>query len=154
MRASAEFAREYALRRVAFGRPIAHHQALAFLLADLRSAVDGARLLVHEAAGRLDRGEDAAEACATAFVEAAEQALFVTPNGVQVLGGHGFMQDYPVEKYMRDARALSLLFGGADAAREDAGRELAAREPPLALTPPAGDGAAHPVRLPPAGPGA
>jgi alkylation response protein AidB-like acyl-CoA dehydrogenase len=60
--------------------------------------------------------------------------MFVTPNGVQVLGGHGFMQDYPVEKWMREARALGLLAGGVDAAREDAGRELAACEPPLALT--------------------
>ena len=49
--------------------------------------------------------------------------MFVTPNGVQILGGHGFMQDYPVEKWMREARALGLCFGGADAAREDAGRE-------------------------------
>jgi len=131
-RAAAEFSREYALGRVAFGRPIAHHQALAFLIADMASAVDGARLLVHDAALRLDGGPDGAVgACAAAFVEASEQALFVTPNAVQILGGHGFMQDYPVEKWMREARALGLLHGGVDAAREDAGRALAAE--PLAL---------------------
>jgi alkylation response protein AidB-like acyl-CoA dehydrogenase len=124
MRASAEYSRAYALQREAFGRPIAHHQALAFLIADMSSAVDGARALVHDAALRADRGEDAFEAAATAFAEAAEQAMFVTPNGVQILGGHGFMQDYPVEKWMREARALGLLVGGVDAAREDAGREL------------------------------
>jgi alkylation response protein AidB-like acyl-CoA dehydrogenase len=134
MRASSDFARDYARQRVAFGRPIAHHQALAFLLVDLYGAVEGARVLVHEAAVRLDSGADAREACASAFLEAAEQSLFVTPNGVQVLGGHGFMQDYPVEKWMREARALALLGGGVDAAREDAGRELAGSEPPLALT--------------------
>jgi alkylation response protein AidB-like acyl-CoA dehydrogenase len=134
MRASSDFARAYARQRVAFGRPIAHHQALAFLLVDLHAAVEGTRALVHEAAVRLDAGADGREACATAFLEAAEQALFVTPNGVQVLGGHGFMQDYPVEKWMREARALALLAGGVDAAREDAGRELAASEPPVALT--------------------
>jgi alkylation response protein AidB-like acyl-CoA dehydrogenase len=125
MRASAEYSRAYAMKRVAFGRPIAHHQALAFLVADMASAVDGSRLLAWEAAWRLDRGEEASEACATAFVEAAEQAMFVTPNGVQILGGHGFMQDYPVEKFMREARVLGLLFGGTDAAREEAGAELA-----------------------------
>jgi alkylation response protein AidB-like acyl-CoA dehydrogenase len=134
MRASSEFARAYARQRVAFGRPIAHHQALAFLLVDLHAAVEGTRALVQEAAVRLDAGADAGEACATAFLEAAEQALFVTPNGVQILGGHGFMQDYPVEKWMREARALALLAGGVDAAREDAGRELAGSEPPVALT--------------------
>jgi len=133
MRASAEFSRAYALERVAFGRPIAHHQALAFLIADMASAVDGTRLLVWDAAWRLDQGDPAVEACATAFAEAAEQAMFVTPNGVQILGGHGFMQDYPVEKFMREARALSLLFGGVDLAREHAGAELAASTAPIAL---------------------
>ena len=134
MRASAEFARAYARQRVAFGRPIAHHQALAFLLVDVHGAVEASRALVHEAAWRLDAGEDAGEACASAFLEAAEQAMYVTPNGVQVLGGHGFMQDYPVEKWMREGRALGLLAGGVDAAREDAGAALAACGPPLTLT--------------------
>jgi alkylation response protein AidB-like acyl-CoA dehydrogenase len=134
MRTSSEFARAYARQRVAFGRPIAHHQALAFLLVDMHGAVEATRALVHEAAWRLDAGADAAEACASAFLEAAEQAMYVTPNGVQVLGGHGFMQDYPVEKWMREARALGLLAGGVDAAREEAGGELAACLPPLALT--------------------
>ncbi|MEB2345353.1 MAG: acyl-CoA dehydrogenase [Deltaproteobacteria bacterium] len=132
-RAAAELSRAYALQRVAFGRPIAHHQALAFLIADMASAVDGARLLVHDAALRLDAEEDADGACAAAFVEAAEQALFVTPNALQILGGHGFVQDYPIEKWMREARALSLLHGGVDAAREDAGRALVASDAPLAL---------------------
>lgn len=136
MRASTELARAYSLERVAFGRPIAHHQALAFLLVDMHAAVEGARALVYDAAWRLDVGLPAEEACASAFLEAAEQSLFVTPNGVQVLGGHGFMQDYPAEKWMREARALALLAGGVDAAREDAGRELAAGPPAVALSAP------------------
>jgi len=134
MREAAEYSRRYAIERVAFGRPIAHHQALAFLIADMASAVDMARLLVWDAAWRLDTGAPALEACATAFLEAAEQAMFVTPNGVQILGGHGFMQDYPVEKWMREARALGLWLGGVDCAREDAGSELAACQAPIALT--------------------
>jgi len=124
MREAAEFSREYAKQRTAFGRPIAHHQALAFLIADMASAVDGARLLLWDAALALDRGEDAVERCASAFVETCEQAIFVTPNALQILGGHGFMQDYPVEKMMREARTLSLSWGGVDAAREDAGSSL------------------------------
>jgi alkylation response protein AidB-like acyl-CoA dehydrogenase len=134
MRAAADFSRAYALQRVAFGKPIAHHQALAFLIADVASAVESSRLLVHEAAVRLDRGAPAAEACASAFLECAEQAMFVTPNALQMLGGHGFMQDYPLEKWMREARALGLLFGGVDAAREEAGAELAASPTPVELT--------------------
>jgi alkylation response protein AidB-like acyl-CoA dehydrogenase len=134
MRESADYARDYALARVAFGRPIAHHQALAFLIVDMATAIDASRLLGWEAAWRLDSGESADEPCATAFLEAAEQAMFVTPNGVQVLGGHGFMQDYPVEKFMREARAVGLWLGGVDAAREAAGRELCERGTPVALT--------------------
>ena len=124
MRESSDYSRDYALDRVAFGRPIAHHQALAFLIADMVMAVDSARMLAWEAAWRLDNGLDAREACATAFLEAAEQATFVTPNGLQILGGHGFMQDHPVEKYMREGRTLGLFLGGVDAARLDASRDF------------------------------
>jgi alkylation response protein AidB-like acyl-CoA dehydrogenase len=124
MRQAADYARHYACERVAFGRPIAHHQALAFLIADMAAAVDAARLLVWDAAQRLDLGAPAEEACAAAFFECAEASMFVTPNALQILGGHGFMQDHPVEKYLRDARALGLLLGGIDAARDDAGRDL------------------------------
>ena len=134
VRQAAEYSREYALGRVAFGRPIAHHQALAFLIADMASAVDGARLLIQEAAWRIDSGGEPAEVCATAFLEAAEAAIFVTPNALQILGGHGFMQDYPVEKLMREARVLSLMLGGVDAARNDAGNELALAEGPIELS--------------------
>jgi alkylation response protein AidB-like acyl-CoA dehydrogenase len=133
LRAAADTAREYALGRVAFGRPIAHHQALAFLLVDMHAAVDSARLLLHEAAWRADAGAPFEVQAAAAFVEAIEASTFVGPSAVQVLGGHGFMQDHLVEKHMREARALGLLFGGVDAAREDAGRALAACAPPLPL---------------------
>ena len=61
---------------------------------------------------------------AQAFVEAVEASRFVGPNGVQILGGHRYMRDYPVEKYMRESRVLGLLLGGVDAAREQAGHAL------------------------------
>ena len=120
MHAAAEYARLYALDRVAFGKPIAHHQALSFLIVDMHSAVDAARQLLHEAAWRLDAGQPASEAAASAFIEAAENAVFIGANAVQILGGPGFMRDYPVEKHLRELRALGLLLGGADAARDDA----------------------------------
>jgi len=106
----------YATERTAFGRPIAHHQALAFLIADLATAVDVARLAVWRAAAALDRGERAEWEAASALAEAAEQALFVGPNAVQILGGHGFMKDHPVEKWMRDIRTLAQMAGGRDEA--------------------------------------
>lgn len=123
LEAASRYARDYAQERVTFGKPIAHHQALTFLLTDMNTAVTGVRLLIHEAAWRADAGLDAAEAAATAYAEAVEQSAFVGPSGVQVLGGLGFMQDYPVEKHMREARALGLLYGGIDQARSDGMRE-------------------------------
>ncbi len=124
MRQAAEFSLEYALERQAFGRPIAHHQGLAFLITDMRAAVDCARLLVHEAAWLVDAGQGGSAAAASAYAEAIDAGVLVGPNGVQILGGHGFMQDYPVEKYMREVRALGLSLGGFDAAREEAGQAV------------------------------
>lgn len=127
---AAGFSRTYALDRAAFGKPIAHHQALAFLIVDMYVAVERVGLLLEDAARAVDAGDDrAAGAAAAAFVDAIEASRFVGPNGVQILGGHGFMRDFPVEKAMRDARALGLLAGGYDAAREDAGAALTATIP-------------------------
>lgn len=134
LRQASEFSRGYALERQAFGRPIAHHQGLAFLITDMFMAVEGARLLLHDAAWRVEQGLPCEAAAASAFVEAIEAGAFVGPNGVQILGGHGFMQDYPVEKFMREARALSTLCGGLDVARERAGAALAASTPPVTLS--------------------
>jgi alkylation response protein AidB-like acyl-CoA dehydrogenase len=120
MEDAAEFSREYAQGRVAFGQPIAHHQGLAFLIVEMFSAVAQARLLVEDAARRIDRGDAAVQASAAAFVDAVEASRFVGPNGVQILGGHGFMRDYPVEKAMRDVRALGLLAGGVHRAKDEA----------------------------------
>ncbi len=133
LRASCDFSSDYAQERQAFGRPIGHHQALAFLMVDMRMALDAARLLVHEAAWKLDRGLPCAVEAASAWAECIEASRAIAPNGVQILGGHGFMADYPVEKYMREARALSLVCGGYDAAIEEAGRGLCDSTHPLAL---------------------
>jgi acyl-CoA dehydrogenase len=124
LRHACEFSRAYALERHAFGRPIAHHQALAFLITDMQMALDAARLLVHEAAWRIESGLPAAGAAARAFAQCIEVQRLIGPSGVQILGGHGFMADYPMEKAMRESRALGLWLGGFDAAIETAGREL------------------------------
>ena len=134
LRQAADASLAYAMDRQAFGRPIAHHQGLAFLITDMRAAVDGARLLLHEAAWRVDRGLDCEAAAAAAFCEAVDASILVGPNGVQILGGHGFMQDYPLEKHMRESRTLGLVLGGIDAAREDAGRALCGAGSPVSLS--------------------
>ncbi|MDP6978245.1 MAG: acyl-CoA dehydrogenase family protein [Myxococcota bacterium] len=133
MRSACDFSAEYSQQREAFGRPIGHHQALAFMITDMRMALEAARLVVHEAAWRVDRGLPCASEAASAFAECIEVSRMVGPNGVQILGGHGFMADYPVEKHMREARALGLLCGGFDAAIDEAGRTLVEQTTPLAL---------------------
>lgn len=121
-RAAYEHAARYAQERVTFGRPIAHHQALAFILVDMATGVDAARLAVWRSAWAIERRIEEERIAAEAFAEAADQALAVTTNAVQALGGHGFMRDHPVEKWYREARALTLMWGGRDIVAEDLGR--------------------------------
>lgn len=117
---STEFSRAYAMERVAFGQPVAHHQGMAFMIVDMFNAVEQVRLLVEDAARRIEAGQDGRQHAAAAFVEAVDASRYVGPNGVQILGGHGFMRDFPMEKAMRETRALGLLAGGVERARDDA----------------------------------
>jgi alkylation response protein AidB-like acyl-CoA dehydrogenase len=109
--AAYECALNYAQERHTFGQPIAHHQSIAFMLADMSILVDSARVLLWQAAVKVDKGENARKECAQALVQANTVASKITIDAVQVLGGAGFIRDFPVEKWMRDARALSLLCG-------------------------------------------
>ncbi len=117
-RASLELAREWAQDRKAFGKPIAHFQGLAFIVADMATTLEVMRALVQRAAWAADnRADDAAKLAAMAIAECHEGAMFVANNAVQVLGGSGFMRDYPAEKWMRDAKAhmaYALSHAGCD----------------------------------------
>jgi alkylation response protein AidB-like acyl-CoA dehydrogenase len=124
-RASLEYACAYVQERSAFGKRLADHQAIAFTVADMAMAIAAARALVHRAALELDAGVPTG--AADAFVDAAAAALFATDRGVQLLGGHGYLKDHPVEKWMRDARTLALCAGGRDAAADDAERDALER---------------------------
>lgn len=105
-RAAFEFAKTYAQERIAFGKPIAHFQSIAFLASDMATRVEVMRTTVQRAAWSLDQNEDdALKVAAMAIAECHEGAMFVTNNAVQILGGAGFIQDFPVEKWMRDAKA-------------------------------------------------
>ena len=125
--AALKYAITYTQERVAFGRPIAHHQGVAFLIAELATRVDGARLALWQAAWALGQDGDPTAAAAHAFMDASEIALACGEQGVQLLGGHGYMQDHLSEKWMREARTFAQLWGGRDAALDDlADRVMAA----------------------------
>jgi alkylation response protein AidB-like acyl-CoA dehydrogenase len=117
--AALQYAITYTQERVAFGRPIAHHQGVAFLVAELATQLDGARLSLWQAAWALGEEGDPTGAAAHAFMDAIDAALACGEQGVQLLGGHGYMQDHPSEKWMREARTFSQLWGGRDAALDD-----------------------------------
>ncbi len=110
-RAAFEYARDYAKQRRAFGVPIAQKQAIAFLLAEMAIEIDASRLLAWEAAWKLDRGEEATREAVLAKQYAANTALRVTDGAVQILGGHGYIRDHPVEMWLRNARGFAVFEG-------------------------------------------
>jgi acyl-CoA dehydrogenase len=116
-RAALEYATAYAKERRQFGVPIAEHQAVAFRLADMALRVDASRLLAWRAAQMLDRGERATTEAAMAKLHASETAMFCTWAAVQTLGGWGYSREYPVEKWMRDAKLEEIEEGTSDIQR-------------------------------------
>jgi len=105
-KAAYEYARDYAKGRVAFGEPIASRQAIAFMLAEMAIEVDATRLLAWEAAWRLDNGREANREAYLAKMYAADMVLKVTDGAVQVLGGHGYIREHPVELWLRNGRGF------------------------------------------------
>ena len=112
-RAAYEYALDYAKDREAFGAPIAQKQAIAFMLAEMATEIDGARLMVWEAAWEIDQGENASTTAYVALTNASDTAMMVSDRAVQILGGHGYIREHPVERWMRNARGLSTFAGMA-----------------------------------------
>lgn len=108
-RASLEYASQYATEREAFGKPIGAFQAISFKIADMAIEVDAARLALWRAAWKLDRGEATLADIAEANGLALATAVQCGDDGVQVLGGHGYIRDHPVEKWFRDAVTLTVF---------------------------------------------
>jgi acyl-CoA dehydrogenase len=123
-RAALEYAIEYAGTREAFGKPIAAHQAVGFRLADMATRVDAARLLTHRAARSMDAGRHVPAEAAMAKLFASETATYVTWAALQTLGGWGYSREYPVEKWVRDARLEELEEGTSDIQRLIISRSL------------------------------
>ena len=110
-RAALEHATVYAKERRQFGAPIINNQGVAFMLADMATKVEAARLLTWQAAWLADQGLKVTGKSAMAKCFAADTAMEVTTDAVQIFGGYGYMKDYPVEKLMRDAKLLQIYEG-------------------------------------------
>lgn len=111
-RASFEYAKQYAKEREVFGVMIAQKQAIAFMLAEMVTEIEAMRLLTWEAAWMLDNNKaDGIKQAYLAFTGAADMAMMVTDRGVQILGGHGYIREHPVEMFMRNGRGFAMLTG-------------------------------------------
>ncbi|MGH7685291.1 MAG: acyl-CoA dehydrogenase family protein [Candidatus Dormibacteria bacterium] len=117
-RAAFEFARDYSLERVQFGKPIAKHEAIAFKLADMATEIDAARLLTWRAGWMASNGIPYARGEGSmAKLFSGDMAMRVTTDAVQVLGGYGYVKEYPVERFMRDAKIYQIWEGTAEIQR-------------------------------------
>jgi acyl-CoA dehydrogenase len=123
-RAAFEFAAEYSKERVQFGVPIAMHQAVAFMIADMATKVEAGRLLTWQSASLLDQGKRNTLASSHAKRFSADSAMEITVDAVQVYGGYGFIKEYPVEKLMRDAKIMQLYEGTSQIQRLVIAREV------------------------------
>jgi acyl-CoA dehydrogenase len=117
-RAAYEFSLDYAKQRTQFGRAIIENQAIAFMLADMKLEIDAARLLVWRASwmGRTGRRFEAAEG-SMSKLKAGEVAVWATERAIQILGGNGYMREYPVERMHRDAKIYTIFEGTSEIQR-------------------------------------
>jgi alkylation response protein AidB-like acyl-CoA dehydrogenase len=125
-RGAYEAARDYSKQRIAFGKPISEFQAIQFMLADMATEIDAARLLCYRAATLKDAGERVTQASAMAKLYASEVAVRATEKGVQIFGGYGFIKDFPAEKYYRDVKLCTIGEGTSEIQRMVIARNLLA----------------------------
>jgi len=122
--AAYEYAVEYAKQRVTFDVPIAMHQGVNFMIADMATAIEAARLLVWQSAWLHDQGQRATLQSSFAKLFAADTVMKVTTDAVQVFGGYGYMKEYPVEKLMRDAKLFQIYEGTSQIQRLVIAKEI------------------------------
>jgi butyryl-CoA dehydrogenase len=123
-----ELARDYALQRKQFGKPIAEQQAIQFKLADMATKIEAARLLTYQAAWLESQGLPYGKASAMSKVFASDTAMQVTTEAVQIFGGYGFIREYPVERYMRDAKITQIYEGTNEIQRLVIARHILAQQ--------------------------
>jgi alkylation response protein AidB-like acyl-CoA dehydrogenase len=107
-----DYVTPYVKQRRAFGEPIAHRQSVAFMVADIAIELQAMRLLTWKAASRAAAGKDIARDVALARKLCSDKGMRIGLDGVQLLGGHGFVKEHPVERWYRDLRAVSIMEGG------------------------------------------
>ena len=135
-RAAFEFARDYSLERQAFGKPIARHEAIAFKLADMATEIDAAWLLTLRSAWMAQNGVQFTRGEGSmAKLFAGDVAMRVTTDAVQVLGGYGYIKEYPVERFMRDAKIYQIWEGTAEIQRLVISRLILGERKALAARP-------------------
>ena len=115
---------QYAQTRKAFGQPIAAFQAVSFMIADMAKDIEAARLLVYKSAWMIDRGDRNTKFAAIAKAFAADTAMRVATDAVQVFGGYGYSEEYPVEKLMRDAKIYQIYEGTSQIQRLIIAKEI------------------------------
>src|SRR5205807_1662310 len=123
-RAALETATAYAKERRQFGRPIAEFEMIRWRLARARTELDAGRLLVHRAASLADAGRPFTRAASMAKLYATEAASRAADASLQVLGGYGYLRDYPIERMLRDARLMEIGEGTSEVQRIVIAREL------------------------------
>jgi acyl-CoA dehydrogenase len=123
-RAAFEYAVEYSKERIQFGQPIAMNQAIQFMIADMATKVELARLMTYKAAWLVDTGQRHTYEAAIAKLYASDIAMSVATDAVQIYGGYGYMREYPVEKLMRDAKLLQIYEGTNQVQRMVIAREV------------------------------
>ncbi|CAK4634593.1 unnamed protein product [Aphanomyces euteiches] len=126
-RRAMEEAKKYALERKTMGQPIATHQAIMFMLADMATGIEAARLLTYKAAYEIDCGRKNTMYASMAKRFAGDLANEVATNAVQIFGGAGFNTEYPVEKLMRDAKIYQIYEGTSQIQRLIVGKEVLTR---------------------------
>jgi butyryl-CoA dehydrogenase len=122
--ASIDAAREYALEREQFGKPLARHQAIQFMLADMGTRTEAARLLTLKAAVKKQRKERYSLEAAMAKLYASETAMWVAHKAVQIHGGYGYVREYNVERYFRDAKITEIYEGTSEVQRMIIAKEM------------------------------
>lgn len=125
--AALSYAARYALERQSFGKPIFEHQSIAFMLAEMDAKVEASRQLVLNAAGLKDREMPCLREASIAKLMASEMAEQVCSSAIQVLGGYGYLADYPVERIYRDVRVCQIYEGTSEIQKINISRELAKR---------------------------
>ncbi|MFH1625764.1 MAG: acyl-CoA dehydrogenase family protein, partial [Pseudomonadota bacterium] len=123
-RAAFDEAKRYAKERVQFGKPIGKFQAIQFMLADMAMEIELATLVVYKAAWMYDRGQRCNKEASMSKLYSSEMANRVATKSLQIHGGYGYMMEYPVQRYFRDARVLEIFEGTSEIQRRIISREL------------------------------